>query len=104
MDRKVPYKKYLYHGTYTIGAKRSILENGLFSDHVGMIYLSEKPIRGCKYYFRVQIPDQAYLTDWRDFWYDDNDEEIDMDHQYDPDNPYYVYLGNIPAKYIELLD
>jgi hypothetical protein len=91
--------KYLYHST-TEKSAASIEKEGLKTDYQGLIYLSEKPIQNFPVVFKVEIPNKNSLVDWRDVWYDDDGEEIDMDHQYDLDNPYYVYMDPIPAQYL----
>ena len=80
----------------------SIQKEGLRTDDLGMVYLAEKPIEGFDVAFLVTIPNQSQLADWREIWYND-DEEIDMDHQYDDDNPYYIYLGPIAPEYLKLV-
>ncbi len=81
----------------------SIQREGLRTDDFGMVYLAEKPIEGFDVAFLVTIPNQSQLADWREIWYDDDGEEIDMDHQYDEDNPYYIYLGPIAPEYLKLV-
>ena len=100
LKRDIPV---LYHSTTSVQNKNAILRDGLKTDYLGMVYLSEKPIGlpAFPYVFRVEIPDQEFLADWREIWHDDDGEPIDLDHQYDETNPYYVYLGNIPPEYIE---
>lgn len=80
------------------------MRRGLEPDHVGFIYLSERPLPGFEVTIKVTIPDINQLMDWREAWYDDNGEEIDMDHEYDPSNPYYIYLSLIPPEYLEEVD
>jgi hypothetical protein len=64
-----------------------------------MVYLSEKPITTApyKFSFRVKVPDENRLWDWRDIWSDSTDK------QYDPNNPYYIYEGDIDKQYITLV-
>lgn len=93
---------HLYHSTSSEEVLKSILTKGLLTsmNSEGMIYLSEKPIvfggKAASYVLRVKIPDNRELADWREFWYDDGDEK-----QYDESNPYYIYLKDIPPRYIE---
>ena len=100
----VPDFKYLYHTTedkYVEG----ILKKGLKIDDFGLVYLAEKPLAGDKYpTFKVRIPDHNQLMDWREAWYDDDGEELDIDHQYEENNPYYLYLTSIPPEYLELVE
>ena len=92
----------LYHSTTSERSRDAILREGLKMDNLGMVYLSEQPIDSPNfpYTFLVRIPDQEYLADWREIWYDDG-EPVDGDHEYDANNPYYIYLADIPPKYIE---
>lgn len=92
-------QKILYHTVFSKRSYEYVLKNGITPDEYGYVYLSEKPLKGY-YTFKVQVPDESNLYDWEDFWLDDNGNEIDFDHQYDPDNKYYMYLGDIPLGYI----
>lgn len=97
---------HLYHATHRKNLP-SILEEGLKTDSWGFIYLSEKPLEWNDHFnivLKVTIPDINQLIDWREAWYDDDGNEIDMDHQYDSENPYYLYLDNIPPQYLEVVD
>jgi len=96
--------KFLYHGTLKTN-RDNILREGLKRDSSGVIYLSQKPLeakQSSKYVtFHVVIPNQDELIDWRDVWYDENGEEIDPgSHSYDEENPYYLYLLDIPPEYL----
>lgn len=100
--------KYLYHWTNTKENRDSILENGLWTDSDGFIYLSEKPFNetrsdweGQGYVFKVKIPDHDNLYYWEDFWCDEDGNEVDDDHQADPDNQYYIYMDEIPKEYVK---
>ena len=104
--------KYLYHAVFNEKSFEYVMEYGIKADSNGVVYLSEKPIikkaqpkwgyKGTIAVFKVTIPDNRNLYDWREFWCDDNGEEIDFDHQYDPTNPYYCYTGSIPKQYVKL--
>ena len=88
----------LYHSVATEANRDFVLQNGIKADSMNMVYLSEKPIKNApyKYSFKVKVPDQNKLWDWRDIWSDSDDKE------YDPNNPYYVYEGDIPKQYVTL--
>jgi hypothetical protein len=98
-ERKKP--KVLYHAT-SVDYVEDILKNGLKPSWDGFVYLMEKPEAWHAVVLEVVVPDARSLQDWREAWYDDDGEEFDMDHQYDKDNPYWIYLKHIPAKYIKL--
>lgn len=90
--------KTLYHWVRDDKAKDFVLKKGIVPDRLGFIYLSEKPLRQDGHIFLVAIPDNMFLFDWREFWVDGDDKE------YDPNNPYYVYVDNtIPPEYLKLL-
>ncbi len=95
--RMIAMHAYLYHSTNKAG-RDSILKNGLETNYEGFIYLAEKPIRkrNMEYVFKVKIPSQSDLMDWREA-FDDGD---DSEREYDPKNPYYLYLSPIPKKFI----
>lgn len=103
--------KYLYHSVFSKKSYEYVLKNGITHDVQGWVYLSEKPmiINGGNHswalntvaVFKVKIPDNRKLYDWREIWYDKNDKEYDSDHQYEKSNPYYMYSGNIPKQYIQ---
>ena len=97
--------KSLYHTVFDERTRDFVLENGIVQDDFGLVYLAEKPLDNRDgYVFKVTIPNNNQLLDWREAWYDDAGEEIDsMNHQYDEDNPYYIYSGNIAREYIELM-
>lgn len=88
-----------------------VKRNGIKRDSQGWIYLSTKPIiknnknpwsvNNTVAVFKVRIPDKSKLYDWREIWMDDDGNETDSDHQYDKNNPYYMYSGDIPKQYIE---
>ena len=92
--------KTLYHWVKDEVKKDFVLKNGIISDEYGFIYLSEKPFRTDKgYIFLVTIPDNDHLFDWREFWEDNS-----LGKEYDPTNPYYLYVDQrIPVEYIQLL-
>lgn len=90
--------KALYHWVRDDKAKEFVLKNGIVPDKWGFIYLSEKPLREDGHMFLVTIPNNMFLFDWREFWEEGEGKE------YDPDNPYYVYVDNtIPPEYIKLI-
>lgn len=91
---------FLYHTVFSEKSYNYVLQNGIIADEYGYVYLSEKPLKGY-YTFKVKIPNINNLYDWEDFWLDDEGNEIDFDHQYDPNNKYYMYLGDIPISYIK---
>ena len=88
----------LYHSVTSEDARDFVLKNGIKADSNSMVYLSEKPIttKPYKYSFKVKVPDMTKLWDWRDIWSDGDDKEYDMN------NPYYVYEGDIDKQYITL--
>lgn len=90
----------LYHSTSKSNLS-SITDKGLQKDEFGLVYLSTYPIKGYDVTFEVEIPNRNLLIDWRDVWMEDG-EEIDQDHQYDPDNPYFVYMDSIPPEYLTI--
>ncbi len=94
--------EFLYHST-DLEYVESIEQNGLKTDDNGLVYLSEKPMQYYDVCYRVTIPKQHNLVDWREMWYDQDGKEIDMDHQYDETNPYYVYMDTIPPQYLDRL-
>ena len=91
--------KVLYHSVTSEAKRDFVLKNGIKADSDGMIYLSEKPLESnlYKYSFKVKVPDVSKLHDWREVWSDSDDKE------YDPNNPYYIYEGDIPKQYITLI-
>lgn len=94
--------KYLYHSVFSKDVEDYVDKNGITVDEHGFIYLSQHPYK-TKYTtatYKVRIPDNNYLYDWREFWYDEDGEPIDFDHEYDETNPYYIYMMNIPVNYI----
>ena len=119
LDEAIQYKdtskiKYLYHTVFSNRTFEYVMKYGIRADSKGLVYLAEKPIIkkalnpkftdgiSTRAVFKVTIPDNRNLYDWREFWCDDNGEEIDFDHQYDPTNPYYCYTGSIPKQYVKL--
>ena len=98
-ENRIP--NILYHSTNKRNLP-SILKDGLKVDHVGFIYLMEKPINFSEVLLEVSIPNKNELMDWKEAWLE-NGEEIDSEHQYDKDNPYWIYLENISPKYINIL-
>lgn len=92
----------LYHSTEEKYVN-AILKEGLKTGRDGFIYLSEKPIktRILTHTFQVTVPNKRELMDWREAWGEDM---YDFgDKEYDPDNPYWLYLQKIPSKYLKLL-
>lgn len=91
--------KVLYHSVTSEAARDYILKNGIKADSNSMVYLSEKPMTTTpyKYSFEVRVPDMNKLWDWRDIWSDS------MDKEYDENNPYYVYEGDIAKQYVKLM-
>lgn len=96
--------KTLYHSVFNDKAKDYVLKNGIKCDQYHWVYLSEKPIinKLVKAVFLVTIPKNDLLYDWREIWCDEDGNEIDMDHEYDPNNPYYMYNADIPKQYVKL--
>lgn len=94
--REVTMPTMLYHSVTTEASRDFVLQNGIKADSDHMVYLSEKPITTgpFKYSFKVKVPDPNKLWDWRDIWDDSDDKE------YDPNNPYYVYEGDIAKQYV----
>lgn len=91
---------FLYHSVFNQKSYNYVLRNGIEADDQGWVYLSEKPYKGAYKTFQVTVPDETLLYDWEDFWLDDDGNEIDFDHVYDPNNKYYMYYGNIPRDYV----
>lgn len=105
MKKLVPFSdttSYLYHSVDDKGYEFA-MRYGLVADSDGFIYLSKYPIKNPNYThtFRVRIPNMNNLRNWEDFWTDDDGELIDFDHEPDPNNPYYIYVGDIDAKHIQ---
>lgn len=92
--------KELYHSCDSKEEYLDVLENGIEPDDMGYIYLSEKPFRNSKYTLIIRIPNNSKLHDWREFWCDEDGNEIDFNHEYDPSNPYYIYTSFIDPVYI----
>jgi len=96
--------KTLYHWVRDDRVRDYVLENGITADDDYSVYLSAKPLytdRG--HLFEVTIPDNYRLRDWRYSWWNDDKVEFDFDHQYNPENPYFIYEGDIPKEYVKLL-
>lgn len=93
------FPNILYHSVTSEATRDYVLKNGIKADSDSMVYLSEKPMTTApfKYSFKVKVPDQNKLWDWRDVWSDSDDKE------YDPNNPYYVYEGDIPKQFVTLI-
>ncbi len=90
--------KILFHSVKDERTRDFVIQNGIKADENYMIYLSKKPIgTPYKYTFKVSIPDNTKLHDWREVW-DDN-----IDKEYDTENPFYVYEGDIPKQYVKLI-
>jgi hypothetical protein len=92
--------KVLYHSVSNERKRDFVLQNGIKSDEDGMVYLSKKPITTTpyKYSFKVKVPDMNKLWDWDEIWGNGGD-----DKENDPNNPYYVYEGDIPKQNVTLL-
>jgi len=90
----------LYHSVFDKNSYNYVLRNGIKADDQGWVYLSEKPYKDAYRTFQVVVPNETLLYDWEDFWLDDDGNEIDFDHVYDPDNKYYMYYGDISRDYI----
>jgi hypothetical protein len=96
--KEVNTPKILFHSVKDEISRDFVIQNGIMADENHMVYLSEKPIGyPYKYTFKVSIPDHTKLHDWREVWGDD------MDKQYDTENPYYVYEGDIGKQYVKLI-
>ena len=90
--------KVLFHSVRDEKTKEYILRNGIKADDMDMVYLSKKPMGGIyKFTFEVEVPDETKLHDWRDVWEDGYDKE------YDVNNPYFIYEGDIPKQYVKLI-
>jgi hypothetical protein len=95
---EVNIPKELFHSVKDERTRDFIIQNGIKADENYMVYLSEKPIGApYKYTFKVSIPNHTKLHDWREVW-DDS-----IDKEYDTENPYYVYEGDIPKQYVKLI-
>lgn len=94
----------LYHSVFNQRSLNFVLENGIVADDAGFVYLAEKPFDHAIAVFEVTVPNESDLYDWEDFWLDDDGNEIDFDHELDPNNKYYMYMGNIPLKYIKRIE
>ena len=96
----------LYHSIVSGSVYNWVIENGITPDSQGMVYLSLNPIVNSTTVacFKVTIPDMSNLYNWEYFWLDEYGNEIDFDHEQDPNNPYYIYLGKIPLTNIEELN
>ena len=91
--------KILYHSVISELNKNYVLENGITKDEQNFVYLSEKPMgKHFKYTFKVIIPNNDNLYDWREIWNDGEDNK-----EYDDKNPYFVYMGDINIKNIQLM-
>lgn len=92
----------LYHSVDSEKTLEFVQAKGIVKDEQGFVYLSKKPLSGSrfKYVFKVTIPKDKMdnLYDWREFWTDG-----EGDKEYDPKNPYYIYTGNIPKEWIQLV-
>jgi len=97
--------EFLYHWVESERVKDYVLNNGLTADDDYCVYLMSNPVPFNKggFMFRVTIPDTNRLHDWREYWHDDDGVEFDDEHIYDPDNPYFIYEGNIDKKYVNLV-
>lgn len=97
--------KTLYHTVFDKDTYDFVQGNGIVADDNNYVYLSKYPYKSESAYatFKVNIPDSNKLFDWREFWYDENGNEFDYDHEWDPDNPYFIYVGNIPKSYITVI-
>lgn len=99
--------KYLYHSVFSKNAEDYVDKNGITTDNDGYIYLSTYPYQTnhAVATYKVTIPNNNYLYDWREFWYDENEEPLDaFEHEYDESNPYYIYMLDIPVEYIEKIN
>lgn len=99
-----PNHPTLYHSVFNRRSLNFVLENGIVADDAGFVYLAEKPFDHAIAVFEVTVPNESDLYDWEDFWLDDDGNEIDFDHELDPNNKYYMYMGNIPLKYIKQIE
>lgn len=91
----------LYHSVFNKRSLDFVLENGIIADDQGFVYLAEKPFDNAYATFIVTVPNEDNLYDWEDFWLDADGNEIDFDHEYNPNNKYYIYIGDIPLEYAE---
>ena len=91
--------KVLYHSVTTETIRDFVLQNGIKADVQGMVYLSEKPITKLpyKYSFKVIVPNVNKLWNWEEIWGDGG-----IDKENDPNNPYYVYEGDIAKQFVKL--
>ena len=98
--------KYLYHSVFSKEAEDYVDDNGITVDDFNCIYLSKYPYKPnyAVATYKVAIPNNSYLYDWREFWYDDEEEPLDpFEHEYDETNPYFIYMDNIPVEYLQKL-
>lgn len=97
--------KYLYHSVFSKNAEDYVDNKGITLDDSGYIYLSKYPYKQNRAVatYKVRIPNNSYLYDWREFWYDENGQPLDFDHEYDETNPYFIYTDNISAEYLQKL-
>jgi len=92
--------KALYHSVSNERKRDFVLQNGIKGDDQGMVYLSEKPMTKppYKYSFKVKVPDVNKLWNWEEIWGDGG-----IDKENDPNNPFYVYEGDIPKQNVTLI-
>lgn len=98
--------KYLYHSVFSKNTENYVDNNGITVDDSGYIYLSKYPYKQNHVVatYKVMIPNNSYLYDWKEFWYDENGEPLDpFEHEYDENNPYYIYMKDIPVEYLQKL-
>lgn len=93
--------KKLYHWVENDEVADFVDKNGIVTDDQGLLYLSDAPLfndRGHLYEVTIDSTIKDVISDWREFWYDDNGKEFDSDHQYNKNNPYFISTSNIPRK------
>jgi|TARA_R100001509_G_scaffold100335_1_gene58651 hypothetical protein len=97
LEQEMPTE--LYHSVTDDYVRDFVMQNGIKANDQNFVYLSEKPITKppFKYTFKVKIPNMDELFDWRDM-HDEGPE-----HQYDKNNPYYIYNNDIPKQYVKLI-
>ena len=102
--------KRLYHWVEDDKRAEFVDKNGIVTDDQGLLYLSDRPLyetkpflknKGHLYEVTIDKGNKGDISDWRWFWYDDNGEEFDSDHQYDKKNPYFISTSDIPKKYLK---
>lgn len=85
----------LYYSVFSEDYLEQCLEQGIKSDYLGCIYLSDKPNKNSIATFRVEIPDYSKL-------YPHTDSKDNDINNYSNSN-IYLYEGDIPASNLQLV-